>query len=107
MKIVRFIDAAGTTQFGSQHDDGSVTLLEGDIYGQYSDTGQAAQVDKLLAPIAPVDILCIGLNYKFHAEEGGMPIPEQPILFMKSTLFFYIFYGYKILTITLPTLVLF
>ena len=85
MKIVRFIDSAGTTQFGSQHDDGSVTLLEGDIYGQYSDTGQAAQVDKLLAPIAPVDILCIGLNYKFHAEEGGMPIPEQPILFMKST----------------------
>ena len=29
-------------------------------------------------------ILCIGLNYTDHAEEAGMPIPEEPILFMKA-----------------------
>lgn len=29
--------------------------------------------------------LCIGLNYRDHAEESGMQIPEEPILFMKAT----------------------
>ncbi|KIN75447.1 fumarylacetoacetate hydrolase family protein [Sulfitobacter guttiformis] len=29
-------------------------------------------------------IFCIGLNYSDHAEEAGMPIPSEPILFMKS-----------------------
>ena len=28
---------------------------------------------------------CIGLNYRDHAEEAGMPIPSEPILFSKST----------------------
>jgi 2-keto-4-pentenoate hydratase/2-oxohepta-3-ene-1,7-dioic acid hydratase in catechol pathway len=30
-------------------------------------------------------LLCIGLNYRDHAEETGAPIPEEPILFMKAT----------------------
>src|SRR5690606_34910332 len=49
-----------------------------------SDTGQAADVVRQLAPLVPVDILCIGLNYRKHAEEGGKPLPESPVLFMKN-----------------------
>jgi ureidoglycolate lyase len=30
-------------------------------------------------------MICIGLNYSDHAEETGLPIPEQPIIFMKAT----------------------
>ena len=30
-------------------------------------------------------LVCIGLNYRDHAEETGAPIPDEPILFMKST----------------------
>ncbi|BCL70216.1 2-hydroxyhepta-2,4-diene-1,7-dioate isomerase [Vibrio nigripulchritudo] len=38
------------------------------------------------APICrPSKIICVGLNYKKHAEESGMPIPGQPVLFMKAT----------------------
>ncbi|NQD70680.1 fumarylacetoacetate hydrolase family protein [Sphingobacterium shayense] len=38
------------------------------------------------APIArPSKIVCIGLNYKDHAEETGAAIPVEPIIFMKST----------------------
>jgi len=38
----------------------------------------------LLAPIlAPPKIVCLGLNYKDHAEEQGKEIPDEPILFMK------------------------
>ena len=29
--------------------------------------------------------LCIGLNYSDHAAESGMPVPAEPILFMKAT----------------------
>jgi len=29
--------------------------------------------------------MCIGLNYADHAEESGMPVPPEPILFMKAT----------------------
>lgn len=37
-------------------------------------------------PIArPSKIICVGLNYRDHAEESGMPIPEEPILFTKAT----------------------
>src|SRR5690554_6400993 len=41
---------------------------------------------RLGSPIArPSKILCIGLNYKDHAEETGAKIPAEPIIFMKST----------------------
>ncbi len=30
-------------------------------------------------------IVCVGLNFKDHAEEAGLALPEQPILFMKAT----------------------
>lgn len=84
MKIVRYQDTNGDIHFGCQHEDGSTTRLDGDIYSDYSDTGTAADLAKLLAPIIPVDILCIGLNYAFHAKEGGADMPEFPILFMKN-----------------------
>jgi len=31
----------------------------------------------------PVKIICVGLNYKKHAKELGMNIPDEPIIFMK------------------------
>lgn len=39
---------------------------------------------RLHAPIAdPGKIICIGLNYKDHAEESGMPVPPEPPIFAK------------------------
>jgi 2-keto-4-pentenoate hydratase/2-oxohepta-3-ene-1,7-dioic acid hydratase in catechol pathway len=38
----------------------------------------------LLAPVQPTAILCIGLNYRKHAEEGKAKIPQYPVLFVKS-----------------------
>lgn len=84
MKIVRFRDAAGQVSYGVRQSNGSVTRIAGDIYGSYRDTGETVQVTKLLAPVVPADILCIGLNYRKHAAEGGQPIPEYPVLFMKN-----------------------
>lgn len=33
----------------------------------------------------PYKIVCVGLNYSDHAQESGMPIPAEPIIFMKAT----------------------
>ena len=40
----------------------------------------------LLAPvIRPGKSICIGLNYRAHAEEGGNPIPDYPAVFMRGS----------------------
>ena len=84
MKIIRYRDSAGNTHYGRQAADGSATRIDGDIFAKHRDTGEKADVAKLLTPIAPVDVLCIGLNYRRHAEEGNQAIPEWPVLFMKN-----------------------
>ncbi|MFF4803645.1 fumarylacetoacetate hydrolase family protein [Streptomyces sp. NPDC001351] len=41
--------------------------------------------ERIGAPVArPHQILCIGLNYRDHAAESGMAVPDEPILFTKS-----------------------
>ena len=36
-------------------------------------------------PFQPRNILCVGLNYKDHAEESNIPLPAQPVIFAKWT----------------------
>jgi 2-keto-4-pentenoate hydratase/2-oxohepta-3-ene-1,7-dioic acid hydratase in catechol pathway len=85
MKIIRYLTTAGRPDYGLLHSDGRTTRLTGDLYGQLADTGEPAAVAKLLAPIEPRDIICIGLNYRKHAAEGNQPIPEWPVVFMKNS----------------------
>ena len=84
MKVVRYQDSAGAVELGRLREDGHVTRLEGDLFGTLRDTEQPADVHKQLAPLVPTDIICIGLNYRKHAEEGGKPVPEFPVVFMKN-----------------------
>jgi 2,4-diketo-3-deoxy-L-fuconate hydrolase len=42
--------------------------------------------ERLGPPIArPSKIVCIGLNYRDHAAESGMPLPSEPVIFFKAT----------------------
>ncbi|AMV16827.1 fumarylacetoacetate hydrolase family protein [Planctomyces sp. SH-PL14] len=84
MRILRYRDSAGSIHLGCQHDQKSVTRVEGDLFGSLKDTGQPAEVAEWLAPLIPTDILCIGLNYRKHAAEGNQAIPENPVLFIKN-----------------------
>ena len=45
--------------------------------------GLALAEVKLLAPVAPSKIVCVGRNYKDHAAELGNPMPAEPLLFLK------------------------
>jgi 2-keto-4-pentenoate hydratase/2-oxohepta-3-ene-1,7-dioic acid hydratase in catechol pathway len=84
MKIIRYQDPQGIIHHAAQQEDGTARRVEGDIYKTYRVTGEAAQVSKLLAPVAPAQFFCIGLNYRRHAEESGAKLPEFPVLFMKG-----------------------
>jgi 2-keto-4-pentenoate hydratase/2-oxohepta-3-ene-1,7-dioic acid hydratase in catechol pathway len=84
MKIIRYEDSRGSVHFGCRHSDTKTTRMEGELLNGLRDTGENANVAQLLAPIQPVDILCIGLNYRKHAAEGKQPIPEFPVVFMKN-----------------------
>lgn len=39
---------------------------------------------KLLEPIAPSKIVCVGRNYREHAAELGNKMPDEPLLFLKA-----------------------
>jgi 2-keto-4-pentenoate hydratase/2-oxohepta-3-ene-1,7-dioic acid hydratase in catechol pathway len=84
MRIIRFQDPAGNIAYAAQQPDGSSRVIEGDIFGSHRVTERQAEVAKLLAPVEPRAILCIGLNYRHHAAESGAAVPEFPVLFMKS-----------------------
>ncbi len=48
----------------------------------YSDTFLLSDL-QLLPPVQPSKIICVGLNYRDHARELDMPIPDEPLLFLK------------------------
>jgi 2-keto-4-pentenoate hydratase/2-oxohepta-3-ene-1,7-dioic acid hydratase in catechol pathway len=84
MKIVRYLDSREQVKYAAQQADGTALEIQGDILGDFKVGGQRADVKKLLAPLVPAALLCIGLNYRRHAAEGGAKVPEWPVLFMKS-----------------------
>jgi len=84
MRMVRFLDEKDRICFGQNYREGIADLLEGRLFGRLKETRRHVRVKKLLAPIEPKAILCIGLNYRQHAEETGFKIPQYPALFMKN-----------------------
>jgi len=85
MRIARFLDPAGHERLGEPTADHRARLLEGDLFGQLRPGEDEAVMDRLLPPVQPPNIFGIGLNYRDHAEEGGRPVPDQPLVFLKAT----------------------
>ncbi len=88
MKIARLQLSDESISYAIAHDDGQsdhvYTRASGNLFAGLTDSGEAIE-GKLLTPLQPTDILCIGLNYRKHAEEGKAPIPENPVLFFKNS----------------------
>jgi 2-keto-4-pentenoate hydratase/2-oxohepta-3-ene-1,7-dioic acid hydratase in catechol pathway len=83
MKIIRYEDPSGAIRYGSEESDGKAVELVGDVFVLPQPTGKGAEVKRRLAPVAPTNLIGIGLNYRRHAEESGAKIPERPIVFIK------------------------
>lgn len=87
MKILRFEDPQGRVSYGTPTGDDlqNAQRLTGDLFSGLTPTGETVPVQRVLTPLDPPNILGIGLNYGRHADESGMPHPERPILFLKTT----------------------
>ena len=89
MKLIRF-RCGGKTVRGRLNPDGSASPLlnshpdDPHFPLELAFGPEKLPVERLLAPILPVDILGIGLNYKEHAKEGKAETPPVPLLFIKA-----------------------
>jgi acylpyruvate hydrolase len=84
----RVYDIWGEAFAGTPHDERTVlALLQGGLLaevGAVEDDGVPVEGVDLLPPIGrPGKIICIGLNYREHAEEAGLEAPETPTFFAK------------------------
>jgi 2-keto-4-pentenoate hydratase/2-oxohepta-3-ene-1,7-dioic acid hydratase in catechol pathway len=78
MKIVRFRVDSGEFQ-GQVVENKIVSLPDGaPLKHEYR-----LQDVQLLAPCKPSKIVAVGLNYQDHAKELNLPLPEEPLLFLK------------------------
>ena len=102
MKLLRFGEV-GNEKPGILDSEGNIRSLERVIYDLSGDVLTSSSLEKLKT-VDPLKLplvegnpriaacvgnvgkfLCIGLNYSDHAEESGMEVPAEPVLFMKAT----------------------
>jgi 2-keto-4-pentenoate hydratase/2-oxohepta-3-ene-1,7-dioic acid hydratase in catechol pathway len=79
------------SQFGSDYDeaffaDSGLIRLRTWLARNRAAAPRVADSVRLGPPICrPSKIVCVGLNFRDHAEESGMPLPQEPVLFLKAT----------------------
>jgi 2-keto-4-pentenoate hydratase/2-oxohepta-3-ene-1,7-dioic acid hydratase in catechol pathway len=86
MRIARY-EYEGRSRYGlADLEGGKVREIAGEPFDRVETTGDARRLGevRLLAPVVPGKIVAVGLNYKDHARELGMKIPEEPLLFLKA-----------------------
>lgn len=87
MKLIRFIDENYNIEWGviDALDDKKAHLIQGNILDKFSVSQRTIKIKKLLPPVSPPNILGIGMNYKKHAAETGIELPEIPVMFIKAS----------------------
>jgi 2-keto-4-pentenoate hydratase/2-oxohepta-3-ene-1,7-dioic acid hydratase in catechol pathway len=83
MRIARFLDQNSKPIYGIDLGNNQAEILSGCLFKGLTPTGQKAPITHRLAPLDPVNIFCIGLNYLKHAKETGAELPNYPVVFMK------------------------
>ena len=92
MQIVRFA-ARGRVKYGAQQ-GGTILAFRGSPFDRFQGTTSSFTLDgttydaqevRLLAPCLPTKLVCLGLNYRSHAEETKLPTPETPLIFLKPS----------------------
>ncbi|KOX14290.1 2-hydroxyhepta-2,4-diene-1,7-dioate isomerase [Micromonospora sp. NRRL B-16802] len=65
----------------------TIAEIEGHPFGQLSFSGArwALSDVRLLSPILPSKVVCVGRNYADHAAELGNDVPKEPLLFLKPS----------------------
>jgi 2-keto-4-pentenoate hydratase/2-oxohepta-3-ene-1,7-dioic acid hydratase in catechol pathway len=90
MKICRY-ELRGASSAGSAPprygliEGENVVEISGPPWGQWSRGSRSSRLTdvRLLAPVEPSKIVCIGRNYAAHAAELGNEVPKEPLMFLK------------------------
>jgi 2-keto-4-pentenoate hydratase/2-oxohepta-3-ene-1,7-dioic acid hydratase in catechol pathway len=86
MKFCRFVTgvSAALPSYGLL-ENGKVQAISGLPWGPWTKTATEFPQDavRLLAPVEPTKVVCIGRNYAAHAAELGNEVPKEPLLFLK------------------------
>jgi len=84
MKYLRFEDKDKIEKYGVLEGE-LIREIDWDLFGDYMPTEVIYDINivKILPPCTPTKIVCVGLNYRDHAEEMKSNIPEDPRLFIK------------------------
>ena len=86
MRIARY-ESGGRVRYGlADPESGTIRDIAGDPFVRVEPGADTRRLDavRLLSPVAPGKIVAVGLNYRDHARELGMEIPEEPLLFLKA-----------------------
>lgn len=85
MQFIRFVTEEGSLHWG-RLTGSEIQMLNGAPYQGGTATGETAQLDavRLLPPVEPSKIICIGKNYADHAAELGSVAPKEPMFFLKA-----------------------
>jgi len=89
MRLCRF-ELDGEARYGELlkgEDEGRIQPLAGDPFSRARPDGQKVERAsvRLLCPVLPTKIVCVGRNYRAHAAELGHTVPESPLLFLKPS----------------------
>lgn len=86
MKYIRFLHE-DKISFGQLEGDIIYLLDRSYLERDCKKTGQVLEVEKvrLLAPVEPSKIVCVGLNYAKHIEELGHTFHDDPVIFLKPS----------------------
>lgn len=84
MAWVRVEDSEGAIVFGRLRGE-QIELFDGPPWAGGRPDGRsiASGLARLLAPVTPSKIVCVGRNYLAHAKEMGGEVPTEPLLFLK------------------------
>jgi 2-keto-4-pentenoate hydratase/2-oxohepta-3-ene-1,7-dioic acid hydratase in catechol pathway len=86
MKFCRFVTgvSAAAPSYGLLEKE-KVQAISGVPWGQWTKTPTEYPLSavRMLAPVEPTKIVCIGRNYAAHAAELGNEIPKEPLMFLK------------------------
>ena len=84
MRIIRYQTKDTSPCYGWILED-RVGPIEGDLFGEYrrQEAETPLNAVRLLAPVQPSKILCVGRNFAEHAREHDVEVPKVPLIFMK------------------------
>ncbi len=90
MKICRYVPrntASGASPRYGLIEGENVIEMTGQPWGQWERSAHSSRLSgvRLLAPVEPSKIVCVGRNYAAHAAELGNEVPKEPLIFLKPS----------------------